>query len=37
MLGQEPGHIPRWIDVHPDYSARTEPAQVLDALDRPGI
>jgi len=23
----------RWIDVHPDYSTRTEPQQVLDALD----
>ena len=24
----------RWIDVHPDYSTRTEPQQVIDALDR---
>lgn len=24
----------RWIDVHPDYSTRTEPRQVIDALDR---
>ena len=24
----------RWIDVHPDYSARTEPRQVIDALDQ---
>jgi len=31
------GHVLRWIDVHPDYSSRTEPAQVLDALDRLGI
>jgi peroxiredoxin len=23
----------RWIDVHPDYSTRTEPRQVIDALD----
>jgi hypothetical protein len=23
----------RWIDVHPDYTTRTEPRQVLDALD----
>jgi peroxiredoxin len=23
----------RWIDVHPDYSTRTEPQQVIDALD----
>jgi peroxiredoxin len=26
----------RWIDVHPDYSTRTEPQQVIDALDHPG-
>jgi peroxiredoxin len=26
-------HRLRWIDVHPDYSARTEPKQILDALD----
>jgi peroxiredoxin len=30
------GHILRWIDVHPDYSTRTEPAQVLRALDHLG-
>jgi peroxiredoxin len=24
----------RWIDVHPDYSTRTEPWQVIGALDR---
>jgi peroxiredoxin len=27
------GHVLRWIDVHPDYSTRTEPAQILGALD----
>lgn len=26
-------HVLRWIDVHPDYSTRTEPQQVLNALD----
>jgi len=31
------GHVIRWIDVHPDYSTRTEPAQVLAALDQLGI
>ena len=31
------GHVARWIDVHPDYSTRTEPAQILSALDRLGI
>jgi peroxiredoxin len=31
------GHIVRWIDVHSDYSTRTEPAQILSALDRLGI
>jgi peroxiredoxin len=30
------GHVLRWIDVHPDYSTRTESAQILDALDRLG-
>jgi peroxiredoxin len=27
------GHAVRWIDVHPDYSTRTEAQQVIDALD----
>lgn len=31
------GHVLRWIDVHPDYSTRTEPAQVLGVLDQLGI
>jgi peroxiredoxin len=31
------GHVLRWIDVHPDYTTRTEPAQVLAALDQLGI
>jgi hypothetical protein len=31
-----PGRIVRWIDVHPDYTARTEPRQVIDALDHLG-
>jgi peroxiredoxin len=26
-------HVVRWADVHPDYSTRSEPAQVLAALD----
>lgn len=26
-----------WIDVHPDYATRTEPRQILDALDRLGL
>jgi peroxiredoxin len=26
----------RWIDVHPDYSTRTEPEQVIDALSHLG-
>jgi peroxiredoxin len=30
------GHAVRWIDVHPDYSTRTEPQQVIDALDHLG-
>jgi peroxiredoxin len=27
----------RWIDVHPDYSTRTESRQVIDALDHLGL
>jgi len=27
----------RWIDVHPDYSTRTEAGQVVDALDHLGL
>ena len=30
-------HVLRWIDVHPDYSTRSEPGQILDALDRAGL
>jgi hypothetical protein len=30
-------HVVRWIHVHPDYSSRTEPAQILGALGRLGI
>jgi peroxiredoxin len=29
----DPGRTVRWIDVHPDYTTRTEPRQVIDALD----
>ena len=25
--------IVQWVDVHPDYSARSEPGQILAALD----
>jgi hypothetical protein len=32
----DPGRTVRWIDVHPDYSTRTEPRQVIDALDHLG-
>jgi peroxiredoxin len=27
-------HVLRWFDVHRDYSARSEPQQILDALDQ---
>jgi peroxiredoxin len=30
-------HVIRWIDVHPDYSTRSEPAEILAALDVAGI
>jgi alkyl hydroperoxide reductase subunit AhpC len=26
-------NIVRWMDVHPDYSTRSEPQEILDALD----
>ena len=26
-------HVVRWVDVHPDYTTRSEPAQILAALD----
>jgi peroxiredoxin len=29
-------HVVRWIDVHPDYSTRTETADILSALDSLG-
>ena len=28
-------HIVRWVDVHPDYSTRSEPNEILAALDVP--
>jgi peroxiredoxin len=31
------GHVLRWIDVHPDYSTRTESWQILGALDQLSI
>jgi peroxiredoxin len=27
------GHLVRWVDVHPDYTARSEPVEILEALD----
>jgi hypothetical protein len=29
----DPDRTLRWIDVHPDYSTRTTPAEILNALD----
>jgi peroxiredoxin len=26
-------HVVGWVDVHPDYTTRSEPAQILAALD----
>jgi hypothetical protein len=26
----------RWIDVHPHYTSRTEPGQILEAMDLTG-
>lgn len=31
------GHVLQWIDVHPDYSTRAEPAEVFSALGRLGL
>jgi hypothetical protein len=25
--------VVRWVDVHPDYTSRSEPVQILAALD----
>lgn len=27
----------RWIEVHPNYTTRTEPGEILAALDRLGL
>jgi peroxiredoxin len=32
-LAVDTDRVVRWIDVHPDYSTRTEPATILAALD----
>jgi hypothetical protein len=29
----EPNLTVRWVDVHPDYTTRSEPAAILQALD----
>jgi peroxiredoxin len=29
----DPGHAVRWVDVHPNYSTRSEPGEILAALD----
>jgi peroxiredoxin len=30
-------HVVRWIDVHPDYTTRTEPSDIVAALDSLGL
>lgn len=30
-----PDRVVRWVDVHPDYTTRSEPAEILAALDTP--
>ena len=32
-LAVDTNRVVRWIDVHPDYSNRTEPGAILAALD----
>jgi hypothetical protein len=29
-------HVVRWVDLHPDYSTRSEPGEILAALDALG-
>ena len=29
----DPDLTVRWVDVHPDYTTRSEPAAILEALD----
>ena len=29
-------HIVQWVDVHPDYTTRSEPMQILAALEEAG-
>jgi peroxiredoxin len=31
----DPDRVVRWVDVHPDYTTRSEPAEILAALDTP--
>jgi alkyl hydroperoxide reductase subunit AhpC len=32
----DPNHVVRWIDVHPDYTTRSEPLQIIEALEALG-
>jgi peroxiredoxin len=34
VLIADVGGVIRWIDVHPDYTTRTEPGQVLEAVSQ---
>ena len=33
VLILDPDLTVRWVDVHPDYTTRSEPAEILAALD----
>ena len=35
-LSMDAAHVITWIDVHPDYTTRSEPAEILAAVERAG-
>jgi peroxiredoxin len=35
-LTMDAAHVINWIDVHPDYTTRSEPADILAAVERAG-
>ncbi len=37
VVVMDAGHAVRWIDVHPDYSTRSEPEQILEATGQVGL
>jgi hypothetical protein len=37
LLELDSGHAVRWVDVHPDYSTRSEPDEIQSALDAAAV